>query len=98
MENFVSHESLREWAVLNKIKMSDMAEAVGKTSISHYQFKPYPIEWLLKWQQIYGWTDDQLFRYAFGRPLRQLGESVLSEETVVNLVAKGVRKALGGKE
>lgn len=65
----VSHEALREWLRENHIKLKDLGSVVGVQNVSYYtaQGKPFPIEWLLAWKVEYGWSDEQLFRYAFGR-------------------------------
>lgn len=70
----MTHEELREWMQLNKIRQSDMGAVVGVTgaTLSPYFVtgKAFRGEWILAWQKAYGWSDEQTFYFAFDRPFR----------------------------
>ena len=78
------HENLSEWKRKNRIRDIDLADIVGVSSaaISHYRqsHKPYPVEWIMKWQKAFHWSDDEAFLFAFDRPFRPNRTRFKSEE------------------
>ena len=70
------HEELREWMRSHKMTQKQMAKEVGRSGLGLYfaSGKPLPIDWLLRWQKTYHWTDAQLWLFAFRKPYTGPGE------------------------
>nr|WLJ25850.1 MAG: repressor protein C2/DNA Complex [Firmicutes phage HS10] len=76
------HEDLREWLLVNGLFWKDLAKTVGTSSLTHYTTtgKLFPGEWIEKWQEVYGWSDEQMFHFAFDRPFKPNPELFKSEK------------------
>lgn len=78
------HEELDEWMHLNKIRRADMAKIIGVTgaTLSPYFLtgKAFRGEWIVAWQEAYGWSDEQMFHFAFDRPYKPNPELFKSEK------------------
>lgn len=78
------HEELREWMQICRIRREDLAAVVGMSgsSLSPYftTGKPFRGEWIVAWQKAYGWSDEQMFHFAFDRPFKPNPELFKSEK------------------
>lgn len=93
------HEELYEWMHLNKIRRADMAEIIGVTgaTLSPYFLtgKSFRGEWIVAWQKAYGWSDEQMFHFAFDRAFKPNPELFKTEEEERALKAlSGLKEAL----
>lgn len=79
----LNRESLDEWLDHNKLYYKDLANVVGVSqgAISYYTSRnlPFPSSWVMKWQQTYAWSPDQVVRYCMQPMLHGNKEACYAE-------------------
>ena len=93
------HEEFREWLKENRITLKDLCRDVGVSNLSYYTTDGhlFPPEYIQKWQETYGWTDEQAFCFQYDRHFKKSGEmfKTQAEEEALNWL-RGLKGVLRG--
>lgn len=91
----INHGEFISWYRSKRLNQETLGKLIGVTggAISHRTSNKMPmdISWLMKWADVYGWTDEQLFNFAFGREFK-------SSENDIFVISKSALKELLEKE
>ena len=81
------HRHLRSWMRENQVTFKDLAELIGVKNLTHYTTsgKLFPAEWIRKWADAFGWTDDQTFTFQFDRPPKDMEKDAIAEISLKRL-------------
>lgn len=91
----INHTGFISWYRSKRLNQETLAKLINVTgsAISYRTANniPLDISWLMKWADVYGLTDEQLFNFAFGREFK-------SSENEIFVISKSALKELLEKE
>lgn len=92
----INHGDFISWYKSKGLKQEVLAKLINVTgsAISYRTANKIPLDinWLMKWADVYGLTDEQLFNFAFGREFKGSDPDifVISKSALKELLEKEV--------